>query len=75
MANSIDSEKLSQLRNIWERRVFRQRYTFLVSLPHDFIKTLGPDPKTILMILQKDGSLKLTAIPDKDYSKKVVKNA
>ena len=40
-----------------------QRYTSLVSLPPPFIKRLGHQPKSVLLHLQEDGSLKITAVP------------
>ena len=63
MYGNIDSKKLSTVRKTWERRVIRQRYTYLASLPNEFIKILGYVPKSVLMTLQKDGSLKITAVP------------
>ena len=63
MSSNIDSKKLSNVRNTWERRVVRQRYTYLASIPNEFIKILGYVPKSVLMTLQKDESLKINAIP------------
>ena len=63
MSKNIDSNELSNVRNTWERRVVRQRYTYLVSLPNSFIKRLGYKPESVLMTLQKDGSLKVSAVP------------
>jgi len=75
MSKNIDSNDLSSLRNTWERRVLRQRYTHLVSLPPRFIKRLGYQPESVLMNLQEDGSLKITAVPSKNNSKKEIQNA
>lgn len=65
----IDNNELKTIRNIWERKILRQRYTYLVSLPQSYIKNLGYDPKTVLMKLQEDGSIKLTAIENKNNRK------
>ena len=58
-----DNNELKKIRNIWERKILHQRYTSLVSLPQDFLKNLGYEPKTILMILQDDGSMRISAVP------------
>jgi len=74
MSSNIDSKKLSNVRNTWERRVLHQRYTSLVSLPPSFIKRLGYQPESVLLHLQEDGSLKITIVPIKNNSKKEIQN-
>ena len=64
----IDEEIESKIKypgelNLGKRKIFKSRYTSLVSLPKTFVENCLGKQMIVQLTLLGDGSLKITAVP------------
>lgn len=54
--------------NLGKRKIFKSRYTSLVSLPKAFVENCLGKEMIVQLTLLGDGSLKITAVPTEDIT-------